>query len=243
MQLKPGTAYTEDSGYRSDDEYFVDLGKAYAAEIKALYDEGCRNIQVDDPHLTYFCSPQFIEGCKKDGTDTDLLLDLYLRAHQMFLKDRPAKDLHMGTHLCRGNMSGSTHWVSGSYDQIAEKLFNETDYETYYLEFDDTERQGGFEPLRHLPMGKNIVLGLVSTKRADLENMDSIVTGVDQAAGIVAKAQNVDKKQALQCLALSPQCGFSSISLGGGRDMDIDKMFAKLLLVRDTARQIWPDAK
>ena len=243
MQLKPGTAYTKDSGYTSDEQYFIDLGKAYAAEIQALYDEGCRNIQVDDPHLTYFCSSQFIEGCKKDGTDTHLLLDLYLKAHQMFLKDRPGKDLHMGTHLCRGNMSGSTHWVSGSYDQIAEKLFNETDYETYYLEFDDTERQGGFEPLRYLPAGKNVVLGLVSTKRADLESMDSLISSVDQAADIVARAQKVDKKQAMDCLALSPQCGFSSSSLAGGKDMTIDRMLEKLCLVRDTARQIWTDAK
>ena len=243
IQLKPGTAYTKDSGYTSDEQYFVDMGKAYAAEIKALYDEGCRNIQVDDPHLTYFCSSQFIEGCKKDGTDTDLLLDLYLNAHQLFLKDRPGKDLHMGTHLCRGNMSGSTHWVSGSYDQIAEKLFNETDYDTFYLEFDDTERQGGFEPLRYLPPEKNVVLGLVSTKRAELESMDSIISSVDRAADIVAKAQNVDKKQALNCLALSLQCGFSSSSLGGGKDMNMDLCFAKLLLVRDTARQIWADAK
>ncbi len=243
IQLKPGTAYTKESGYTSDEQYFLDLGKAYATEIKALYDEGCRNIQIDDPHLTYFCSSRFIEGCKKDGTNTDLLLDLYLEAHQMFLKHRPGKDLHIGIHLCRGNMSGSTHWVSGSYDQIAEKLFSRTDYETYYLEFDDTERQGGFEPLRYLPRGKNVVLGLVSTKRADLESMDSIVAGVEQAVEVVAKAQNVDSEQARDCLALSPQCGFSSSSLGGGKDIDLDRMWQKLSLVRDAARRIWVDAK
>jgi methionine synthase II (cobalamin-independent) len=223
IQLKPGTAYTQDSGYANDDQYFADLGKAYAAEIKALYDEGCRNIQVDDPHLTYFCSSQFLEGCKKDGTDTDGLLDMYLNVHQMFLKETPGEDLLMGVHLCRGNMSGSTHWVSGSYDKIAQKLFNQTDYETYYLEFDDAERQGGFEPLRHLPSGKNVVLGLVSTKCAELESVESLRTGVAQAAEVLAKAHGVGAQQALDSLALSPQCGFSSSSLAGGKDMTMNR--------------------
>ena len=241
IQLKPGTAYTKDSGYQDDEAYFADLGKAYAAEIKALYYEGCRNIQIDDPHLTYFCSHQFLEGCKKDGTDTDALLDMYLDTHQKFLTQRPGEDLHMGTHLCRGNMAGSTHWVSGSYDHIAEKLFQQTDYETYYLEFDDTERQGGFEPLRHLPRGKNIVLGLVSTKRAELESMQGIRTGVSRAAKVIAEAQGVSQEEAMDCISLSPQCGFSSSSLAGGKDMTMERMFEKLTLVRDAAHQIWQD--
>ena len=209
IQLRPGTAYAKNSGYSNDHEYFADLAKAYAAEIKALYDAGCRNIQIDDPHLTYFCSSQFLEGCRKDGTDPDSLLDLYREAHNMFLKERPESDLHMGTHLCRGNMSGSTHWVGGSYETIAQKLFNQTDFDTYYLEFDDTERQGGFEPLRFLPKNKNVVLGLISTKRAELESRDKIKQQVDQAAGVIAKAQGTSKDDALDCLALSPQCGFS----------------------------------
>ena len=239
IQLKQGTAYTKASGYTNDKQYFEDLGKAYAAEIKALYDEGCRNIQIDDPHLTYFCSSQFLDGCRKDGTDTEELFDLYLEAHNMFLREKPGSDLHIGTHLCRGNMSGSTHWVSGSYEQVAEKLFKNTDFETYYLEFDDTERQGGFEPLRFLPKGKNVVLGLVSTKRADLETIESVKKGVEQAAEIIAKAQGVAREQALDSLAISPQCGFSSSSLAGGKDMTMELMWNKLTLVRDAAKQIW----
>lgn len=241
IQLRPGTAYTKDSGYSSDEAYFEDLAKAYAAEIKALYDEGCRDIQIDDPHLTYFCSSQFVGGCKKDGTDVEALLELYLKAHHMFLKDKPGKDLSMGIHLCRGNMSASVNWVEGSYDLIAKKLFNETDYETYYLEFDDAERQGGFGPLQHLPKGKNVVLGLVSTKRADLESIEEIKSGVNQAVQVVAKAQGVGHQEALDYFALSPQCGFSSSSLAGGKDMTMDLMWKKLCLVRDAARQIWPD--
>ncbi|KAK4545228.1 hypothetical protein LTR36_003407 [Oleoguttula mirabilis] len=239
IQLKPGTAFTASSGYSTDVEYFKDLGGAYAAEIQALYDHGVRNISIDDPNITYFCSSQFLDGCKADGTDTDALLDMYLEAHNYFLRERPGTDLRMGMHLCRGNMSGSTHWVSGSYEQIAEKLFTKTNYETYFLEFDDTERQGGFEPLRFLPKGKNVVLGLVSTKKADLEDVDVLKAKIAQAAEVVAKGQGVSKEEALDCLALSPQCGFSSSSLAGGKDMTMELMWSKLGLVRDTAKQVW----
>lgn len=241
IQLKPGTAFTKASGYTSDEQYFEDLGKAYAAEINALYNEGLRNIQIDDPHLTYFCSSQFLNGCKADGVDTEALLDMYLEAHNKFLRQRP-KDLHMGMHLCRGNMSGSTHWVSGSYEQIAEKLFTNTDYSSYFLEFDDTERTGGFEPLRFLPEGKNVVLGLVSTKKAELEELNTLVTKIHEAADVIAKAQGVSKEEALDSLAISPQCGFSSSSLAGGKNMTMEGMWEKLCLVRDTARRVWKDA-
>ncbi|KAI1208155.1 UROD/MetE-like protein [Annulohypoxylon truncatum] len=238
IQLKPGTAWTKDSGYTSDQEYFDDLAKCYAAELRTLYDAGLRNIQVDDPHLTYFCSSQFLEGCKKDGTDTDELLDLYTRTHNQLLANKPA-DLHAGMHLCRGNMSGSTHWVSGSYEKIAYKLFNETDYQTYYLEFDDLERAGGFEPLRFLPKGKNVVLGLVSTKTPELEDPSTMKERIYAAASVIANAQGVSKEEAMEYLAISPQCGFSSSSLAGGVGMTIETMWAKLQLVRDVARDIW----
>lgn len=241
MQLKPGTAYTKDSGYTSDEQYFEDLGKAYTAEIMAMYEQGLRNIQVDDPHLTYFCSSQFLDGCRKDCTDPDKLLDLYLEAHNAFLRALPA-DLVMGLHLCRGNMAGSVHWVSGSYEQIAKKLFTQTEYSTYYLEFDDAERQGCFEPLRFLPKGKNVVLGLVSTKTAQLEHMAEINDAVAKAVEVISKAQGVESVEAMDCLALSPQCGFSSSSLAGGKDMTMDMMWEKLLLVRDAARRIWSDS-
>lgn len=241
IQLKPGTAYTEGSGYESDEEYFRDLAIAYGSEIKALYDEGLRNIQIDDPHLTYFCSSLFLEGCKKDGTDTDELLDTYLNAHNLLLEDLP-KDLHVGLHLCRGNMSGSKFWVEGSYEAVAEKLFTKTNYETYYLEFDDTERQGGFEPLRFLPKGKNVILGLISTKRAEMEKVEDVNIAVGQAVNIIAEAQGIDQVEALDCLGLSPQCGFSSYSRAGGEGVTMDIMWEKLLFVRDNARRLWHDS-
>lgn len=238
IQLKPGTAWTPGSGYTSDPEYFRDLARCYEAEIKTLYDAGLRNLQVDDPHLTYFCSSQFLEGCRKDGTNTDELLDLYLGAHKQLLANKPA-DLHVGMHLCRGNMSGSTHWVSGSYEKIAYKLFNQTDYQTYYLEFDDVERSGGFEPLRFLPKGKNVVLGLVSTKSAELEDKTVAKEKIAAASQVIADAQKVSLEEALDCLAISPQCGFSSSSLAGGKGMSMDLMWEKLRLVHDIAKEVW----
>ncbi|KAI1123223.1 hypothetical protein F5Y10DRAFT_56687 [Nemania abortiva] len=238
IQLKPGTAWTAESGYTSDEEYLDDLANCYAAELKTLYDAGVRNIQVDDPHLTYFASSAFLGGCRKDGTDTDALLDLYTRTHNKLLAGKP-KDLHVGMHLCRGNMSGSVNWVDGSYEVIAKKLFNETDYETYYLEFDDVERAGGFEPLRFLPRGKNVVLGLVSTKRAELEEPGAIKEKIRMAAKVIADAQGVSIPEALDCLAVSPQCGFSSSSLAGGKGMTEDIMWKKLELVKQVADEVW----
>ncbi|KAK8876999.1 5-methyltetrahydropteroyltriglutamate-homocysteine methyltransferase [Apiospora arundinis] len=239
IQLKPGTAWTKDSGYTSDQAYFDDLALCYAAELHTLYDAGLRHVQIDDPHLTFFCSPQFVGGCARDGTDTDALLDLYIRTHNRLLQDKPA-DLHVGVHLCRGNMAGSTHWVSGSYEKIAYKLFRETDYETYLMEFDDRERSGGFEPLRFLPEGKNVVLGLVSTKKAALEDRDAVIAGIREAAEVVARAQKITLDEALGCLALSPQCGFSSSSLAGGVGMTMERMWEKLELVKSIADEVWP---
>ncbi|KAI0911081.1 hypothetical protein F4824DRAFT_397070 [Ustulina deusta] len=238
IQLKPGTAWTVESGYTSDEEYLDDIAKCYAAELQTLYDAGLRNIQVDDPHLTYFASSVFLEGCRKDGTNADELLDLYTRTHNKLLSQKP-KDLHAGMHLCRGNMAGSVHWVEGSYEVIAKKLFNETDYETYYLEFDDVERAGGFEPLRFLPRGKNVVLGLVSTKKAELEDPRAIKEKIQMAAKVIADAQGVTVSDALDCLAVSPQCGFSSSSLAGGKGMTEERMWEKLGLVKQVADEVW----
>lgn len=238
IQLKPGTAWTAESGYEKDEVYFDDLAAAYRAEIMALYNAGCRNIQIDDPCMTYFCSKQFLGGLQKDGTDAEALLNLYLRAQNKILADMP-KDLHTGVHLCRGNMSASTHWVTGSYEAIAEKLFTQTSYQTYFLEFDNVESQGGFAPLRFLPKGKNVVLGLVSTKRAELEPVDEVVAKAKQAATVISTTQGVSEQEALDCLAVSPQCGFSSSSLGGGKGMTMERMWEKFGLVKQVADRAW----
>ena len=244
IQVKPTTAWTPESGYRTDEEYFRDLAECYTKTIIILYDNGCRNVQIDDPHLTYFCDEGFLDGCRKDGTDTGELLDLYIQVYSWIMKpiseSEKYKDLHVGMHLCRGNMSGSTHWVSGGYEKIAKKLFNETKgIETFYLEFDDEERAGGFEPLRFLPRGKNAVLGLVSTKVAELEDREMLTKKMRDAGRVIAEAWSCNPEEAIrEALAISPQCGFSSHSMKGGKGMTWDRMWEKLELCRDVGREM-----
>lgn len=243
-QLRPGTAYAHGSGYASDDEYFADLAAAYRAELASLHEAGCRNVQVDDPNMTFFVMDSFLAGCRADGVDPDELLRQYVRVHNACLAGRPAA-MRVGIHLCRGNMwSGVVEGGvgAGSYERIAERLFTGLDYDTFYLEFDDP-RSGGFGPLRFLPVGKTVVLGLVSTKRAELEDVDSLVSRVREAAAVIAEAQGRTVDEVLDTsLAVSPQCGFASQSQGGGAGMTEERQWEKLMLVRDLARRVWKDA-
>lgn len=244
MQLRPGSAYTRDSGYVSDEVYFSDLAAAYRAELKSLYDAGCRNVQVDDPNMTFFVMDSFLDGCRADGVDPVVLLEQYIQVHNTCIADRP-EDMHIGIHLCRGNMwSGVVEGGigAGSYERIAERVLQGLHYESFYLEYDD-ERSGDFEPLRFLPEGKHVVLGLVSTKRVELEQMNDLVRRVEEAAGVIAKAQGRTVEDVMErCLAVSPQCGFASQSQGGGRGMTEERQWEKLELVRDLARKLWKDA-
>lgn len=244
MQLRPGGAYTAESGYGGDEAYFADLAAAYRAELQSLYDAGCRHVQVDDPNMTFFVMDSFLAGCRVDGVDPDALLAQYVGVHNACLAGRPA-DMHVGIHLCRGNMwSGVVEGGigAGSYERIAQRLLEGLDYESFYLEYDD-ERSGDFEPLRFLPRGKNVVLGLVSTKRVELERMEDLVEGVEKAARVIAKAQGRTVQEVMEdCLAVSPQCGFASQSQGGGRGMTEERQWEKLELVRDLARKLWKDA-
>lgn len=240
IQLKPGTAYMADSGYENDDAYFGDLAAAYRSEFQTLYDAGLRSIQIDDPNLTYFFSEAFLEGCKADGVDADALLDAYIAAHNLCLKDRP-KDLHIGIHLCRGNFTGSTSFNSGSYERIAKKLFTRLDCDTFYLEY-DSPRSGDFSPLRYLPAGKNVVLGAVSTKTPEMEDIEMLKGRVQEAAEVIAKGQGRSTEEVMEKMGVSPQCGFSSAAQGGGTGVTEAVMWKKLELVRDLARGIWGDA-
>jgi methionine synthase II (cobalamin-independent) len=162
IQLAKGTAYSE-SVYASDKEYFADMAAAFNAEFRTLYDERLRSIQIDDPNLTFFSSDEFLEGCKLDGVDSDELLDLYIWAHNECLSDLPT-DLHVGVHLCRGNMSSSAHIASGSYERIAKKIFEGLNYETFYLEY-NSDRARDFEPLRQLACGEECRAGCGVDKR------------------------------------------------------------------------------
>ncbi|PSN73213.1 UROD/MetE-like protein [Corynespora cassiicola Philippines] len=241
IRLKRGTAYTPGSGYKNDAEFFADLTKAYRQELKSLYDLGCRYVQVDDPDLTYFCDEDFLRGLKEDGVDPDELLDTYVKAHNEFLKGRP-EDLTMGVHLCRGNLTDELWLAKGSYERIAQRLFNELEYDAFFLEY-ETEKAGSFEPLRFLPTGKVIVLGVVSTKTPELEDLGVLEKKVREAAAVIADANGITADEVLENqLAVSPQCGFASAEHKKAVGSE-EKMWDKLLLVRDLAQQIWPNAK
>ncbi|KAI1325453.1 hypothetical protein F5Y16DRAFT_378070 [Xylariaceae sp. FL0255] len=238
--LATGGAY-EVGAYSSDKEYFADLTAAYREELKDLYDAGLRSVQIDDPQLLYFIIDSVAEGMRSDGVDPAKLLDRYLWALNEIVRDRP-KDMYVGIHMCRGNMVGADDgFLSGSYERIAEKIFEELKYDTFYLEFDD-ERAGSFEPLRFLPVGKAATLGLVTTKRPELENLEEMKAKVHRAAEAIATGQKRSIEEVLQdSLAVSPQCGFASAHLAKNVGSE-ERMWEKLVLVRDLARSIWKDS-
>ena len=177
-----------------------------------------------------------LSGFQKDNQDADALLDSYIKLYNGCLRDRPA-DLHVGVHLCRGNFVGSRHFSEGGYDRIASKLFRDLNVDTYYLEY-DTPRAGGFGPLKHLPRGKNVILGLVSSKFPEMEEREELKKKVYQAAELIAEGTGESKEEALARLGVSPQCGFASHS--DGNAVVKDDMIKKLKLVRALADEIWP---
>ncbi|KAI5464886.1 hypothetical protein BGZ63DRAFT_412342 [Mariannaea sp. PMI_226] len=236
LRLASGKCYSSDA-YSSDEEFFDDLAKAYRQELKTLYAEGVRNVQIDDPTLAYFCSDRMLEDLRSEGVDPDKLFDLYLKAHNDCIADHP-EGLHVGLHICRGNFSKSMHFSEGSYENIAKKFFTTLNYDTFFLEYDNT-RSGGFEPLRFLPKNKNVVLGVVTTKDPELEDAELIKSRVLEAANIIAQGQGRSVEEAMKQIGISPQCGFASVAVGAD-GMTEEKMFAKLKLVRDIAKDLWP---
>ncbi|KAL6804126.1 hypothetical protein J3E68DRAFT_392546 [Trichoderma sp. SZMC 28012] len=237
LRLAPGKCYSADA-YSSDEDFFADLAVAYQKEIKTLYNEGLRNLQIDDPTMAYFCSEEMRDSLRNDGVDPDELFDLYLKAHNDCIADRP-EGLHVGLHICRGNFSKSVHFSEGSYEKIAERFFKVLNYDTFFLEYDNA-RSGGFEPLRFLPKNKNVVLGVVTTKDPVLEDSQEIKRRVLEAAKIIADGQQRSVEEVMENIGISPQCGFASVSVGA-EGMTEEKMFAKLRLVRDVAKELWPD--
>ncbi|KAJ7786242.1 hypothetical protein B0H16DRAFT_1489765 [Mycena metata] len=217
--------------YKSDDEYFDDLGIAYRAEIKELYELGCRNIQLDDPTFCYFCSADMIKEMEAEGVDHEALLSTYIRAINLCTIDRPA-DLNIGMHMCRGNMSG-IHFSEGGYDRIAAKLFTSVDVDTFYMEYDN-ERSGDFSPLKYLPENRVAVLGIVTTKSPALEDPQALKARVHEAAEVIAAGFPPRSKEA----ALNhPQCGFASVWQGNPVTEEDEKR--KLQLLLDVAKEIW----
>ena len=211
--------------YPDIEEFFDDLGETYALAISAFYDAGCRYLQLDDTGWAYLCSEVELAKARERGHDTDRLQEHYVRAINRAIADKPA-DMTIGMHVCRGNFR-STWIAEGGYEPVADAIFNQLDIETYFLEY-DSERAGGFEPLRLLPRGgKIVVLGLVTTKVGDLESADDIKRRVDEATKYVSLDQ----------LCLSPQCGFASTE--EGNVLVEEQQWAKLGAVVALAEDIW----
>lgn len=199
-----------------------------------------RLVQIDDPNLTFFCDPEWIDIQTKEGVDLEALLDLNIKSHNDVLTDLP-QDLKVGIHLCRGNFPNGIFLGTGAYDRIAAKLFRDLNYKLIYLEY-DSDRAGDFTPLQHLPVDKAVVLGVVTTKNAKLEKLEDLKARVYNAADIIAKGQGRSRDEALRDnLAVSPQCGFASAADGSGIGMSEEIQWQKLELLKRLAEEIWPE--
>ncbi len=224
LHFRGGRAAISAEAYPELDRFFDDVAAAYRAEIRSLAAAGCRYLQLDDTNLAYLCDPEMRRGVRARGDDPDELPRRYARFINAAIADKP-QGLTICVHLCRGNFKSA--WVAeGGYEPVAEVLFNELAVDGYFLEYDD-ERSGDFAPLRFVPRGKRVVLGLVSSKVGALESADELARRIDEAARYVPLDQ----------LALSPQCGFSSTV--HGNDITPDVQAAKLRLVVDTALRVW----
>jgi 5-methyltetrahydropteroyltriglutamate--homocysteine methyltransferase len=212
------------SAYGSAEAFFKDLGKVYQAEIADLAKAGCRYVQLDEVAVAILCDPAAREKVRAKGGDPDRLVDLYIDAINEAVKSRP-NGMTIGVHVCRGNYKGM-YLSEGGYDSVAERFFGRTNVDHFLLEF-DTPRAGGFAPLRFVPKGKGVVLGLVSSKTPALEKIDALQKRTEEAA----------RYMDLERLAISPQCGFAS-TMGGNPLTEADQR-AKLRLCVDTSRAIW----
>jgi 5-methyltetrahydropteroyltriglutamate--homocysteine methyltransferase len=210
--------------YADMDTFYGDLGAAYKKAVTAFADAGARYLQLDDVSFAYLCDPEQRKMLLERGDDPAKQPEIYAGMINKAVRGRPA-DMVISMHLCRGNFR-STFVASGGYEPVAELLFNGIDVDAYFMEW-DTERAGGFEPLRFLPKGKTVVLGLVTSKSGTLEKKDDIKRRIDEAAKFVP----------LEQLALSPQCGFASTE--EGNTLAIDEQWAKLRMIVETADEVW----
>jgi 5-methyltetrahydropteroyltriglutamate--homocysteine methyltransferase len=224
VHYRGGRAALDPDVYPDIDLFWDDLSAAYAQQVAGVADLGCTYLQFDDTSLAYLNDPQQREMIAARGDDAEHQHLRYIRQINAALADKPA-GMTITTHMCRGNFRSS--WAAeGSYDFVAEALFNELAVDGFFLEYDD-ERSGGFEPLRFVPPGKQVVLGLVTTKRPELESKDELKRRIDEAARFVPLDQ----------LCLSPQCGFSS-TVEGNR-LTYDDQVAKLRLIVEVAQEVW----
>ena len=224
LHFRYGRDAVPEAIYPAMEEFYRDLGVAYAGAVQAFADAGCRYLQLDETNLAYLCGPEQRQNLAARGDDPDRLPGIYARMLNTAIENRPP-DMAVTMHLCRGNFRSS--WIAqGGYEPIAELLFNGISVNGYFMEF-DTERAGGFEPLRFVPKVKTVVLGLVTSKSGQLESKDEIKRRIDQAAKYMDLGQ----------LCLSPQCGFASTE--EGNVLAEDEQWAKLARIVEVAHEVW----
>jgi 5-methyltetrahydropteroyltriglutamate--homocysteine methyltransferase len=224
VHYRGGPASIDPAVYPDIEEFWSDLAAAYAEQVRRLGELGCTYLQFDDTSLAYLNDPQQRAMIAERGEDAEHLHLRYIKQINTALATKPPA-MSVTTHMCRGNFRSS--WVAeGGYDFVAEALFGELKVDGFFLEFDD-ERSGGFAPLRFVPAGKMVVLGLVTTKSGELESKDALKRRIEEAATYVPLDQ----------LCLSPQCGFSSTV--EGNVLSRDQQLAKLRLIVETAAEVW----
>jgi 5-methyltetrahydropteroyltriglutamate--homocysteine methyltransferase len=224
LHFRGGREAIDKKAYPDMAAFYADLARVYSEEIKDLGEAGCRYLQLDEVNFAYLCDPALREQVQNIGENPDSLPHTYAQLINLAVASRP-DDMTVCMHLCRGNFEGA--WLAeGGYEPVAEVLFNEIDVTGYFLEY-DTGRAGDFSPLRLVPKGKVVVLGLVTSKRGALEDKDDLKRRIDEAARYLP----------LEQLALSPQCGFASGERGNKLSVDEEK--AKLELIVEVAHDVW----
>jgi 5-methyltetrahydropteroyltriglutamate--homocysteine methyltransferase len=224
LHFRNGRRMIDRNAYPEMEDFYRDLGQAYKKVIHDLYAAGCRYLQLDDCSFAYLCDRDQRKMLTDRGDDPDKQGEIYAGMINAALEGRP-KDLVVTTHVCRGNFR-STFIASGGYAPIADLLFNKVNVDGYFLEW-DSDRAGGFEPLRQLPKGKTVVLGLITSKTGSIEGKDFVKRRIDEAAKYIPLDQ----------LCLSPQCGFASTE--EGNVLAEDEQWAKLRLVVELADEVW----
>ncbi len=205
-------------------DFYQDVANTYGDELRSLAAAGCTYVQMDDTNLAYLCDEKMREAARQRGDDPNELPHRYAKFINLVVAQKPP-GMTLAMHLCRGNFK-STHAASGNYEPVAEALLSEMNLDAYFLEYDD-DRSGDFRPLRYLPKGKIVVLGLVTTKFGAMESKDDLKRRIDEAA----------RYAPLDQLCLSPQCGFSSTV--HGNDIAVEAQRNKLRLVVETAQEVW----
>jgi 5-methyltetrahydropteroyltriglutamate--homocysteine methyltransferase len=224
MHFFRGNDSVSRAAYRHLEDFWNDLFVVYREELAALAGLGCSYVQLDEVPIAMLCDPKIRAAVAAAGLDAEQLLETYISAINLCVAARPP-GVTVGLHLCKGNYKG--HWMAeGSYEAVSEQLFGRTDVDAFFLEY-ESERAGGFEPLRHVPRNKKVILGLISSKRPELEPLDALRRRVDQAAQYIAIEQ----------LGVSPQCGFASSV--GGNPLSLDDERRKLARVVELAEAVW----